>query len=1382
MKKTLFTFLLAFLCVAGFAASVIDPLLQEEMGRRADGEKIDIIVIMNARYDRMEMNRRAGYFGNRADRREFVVNELKEYAAASQYDLRQSLSEMERNELVTAPAVLWMANAMSFSATKDAILDLAKRPDIALIGYDIQRNWIPEDESPVEVDAMREITQNVLQVNADDVWALGYTGEGVVVAVIDTGVNYNHQDVADHLWDGGTEFPHHGYDVKNNDNDPMDDHGHGSHCSGTVCGDGTSGRQTGMAPNATLMCVKCLDSSGNGGASNISAGIQWAVEHGCDLFSMSLGIPNSSVSDRTLLRQTCEAALDAGVVAAIAAGNEGDKQYSYPIPNNVRVPGSCPPPYMDDVQAVNPGGLTCSVCVGAVDYYDSPAYFTSVGPVTWSNTNFADYPLDPQIGLIRPDVCAPGVDIVSLNYQSNTGYTTMSGTSMATPCVAGCMALMLSKNINLTPAEVCQILEETAVPLSDTKSNVTGFGRIDVLAAVEAISTGPINLVSFAVNDTQGNGNHHLNPSETVSLDLTMLNNSDAPVNGLTMQLSTTTDGVTIINGSADLGSFAPGETRVFSDVFTFQVSEDMLAKQLVKFSAEVLINGELSSMFKLNVTVYDNILLYGGVVVLDDDNDNGMLEPGETATLRVFIDNDGNELASSVEGVLNSDYEHVAINVAEGSFGTVGADQMGYADFNVTLADAAPADFVIPFELTLTDAVASITSLTFNYKNACNVIFTLSDSYGDGWNGNSLEVTYSDGTPSETMTIQSGSTATYTRELATGCHVTVVFHTGSYAYECSYEITYESGDVIFSGSTDGCEFDVNCAGNVSFPEFCDPIGNLNADFDGVDVILTWDAPQSGTPTGYEVYRETELLNVVEELTYTDPNVAEGVFNYCVYAVYDDCQSEFVCIEVETIACSSVKNLAYTREDTTIEVTWEAPDDTTDLETYEVYVNGEKIAATLELNCQFELMSAGHYEVSVVAVHSDCENDENIAFDICPWAKDLISSFNAEESILTLTWTADSPVTFKVFANAELLGETDETQFDVPVTPGTVNLCVEAIGDCEVIAACVDFCLGYPVVDLIAAMDDDGNAVVSWTAPEIAPLNYSVFVNNAFSCEINETSVALNPVETLEIGENLIAVVANYGETCEPTAVSTIVTVCEGVSNLAYTYEGARVVFAWEGNASAYQLFLDDELIGSVETESYVADLEFGEHVFCVLPVDDGCTVITKACMDAVLNCQVPEGLRVVNVKEGLIQLTWDEVAVATSYVLYRNGETLADDLVEIGYSDNSMALDANYSYAVAAKCEYGISDMSQEVVVPYFTGVAENGNGVLIYPNPTADKVTIECEGMTGIEVFNVEGRRIMSVETESNTYILNGLDAGVYTVRIIIGNETIVRKVVKM
>ena len=123
------------------------------------------------------------------------------------------------------------------------------------------------------------------------------------------------------------------------------------------------------------------------------------------------------------------------VVALVCAGNEGNAflQMAYPIPNNVRVPASCPPPYLDPDQMANPGPLSCVVAVGAVNYNDAAADFTSQGPVTWQDTEFGDYAYNPGIGLIRPDVCAPGVNIKSLDYNNTSDYTTMDGTSQATP-------------------------------------------------------------------------------------------------------------------------------------------------------------------------------------------------------------------------------------------------------------------------------------------------------------------------------------------------------------------------------------------------------------------------------------------------------------------------------------------------------------------------------------------------------------------------------------------------------------------------------------------------------------------------------------------------------------------------------------------------------------------------------------------------------------------------------------------------------------------------------------------------------------------------------------------------------------------------------------
>ena len=489
MKRIALISILLLACMMGFAQGCLDPLLIQEMNRRSNDERIEVIVLMKAQYDRSQLCRRADYYPSRAERRAFVVNELKAFTEASQYDLKSILAEMESHGMVSSVRSLWSANTLYFKATKTALLNLSERTDIETISLNTQHQWVPDGETLGPASAMREVTPNITQVNADQVWELGYTGAGVVVAVVDSGINYNHLDLADHLWDGGEEFPHHGYDVVNDDNDPMDDKGHGTHCAGTVCGDGTAGSLTGIAPDVTLMCVKSIRGDGFGGAVNIAGGMEWAVEHGCDLISMSLGMVDAGTTDKEILRRTCEAVLDAGIVAMVCAGNEGNAflQMTYPVPNNVRVPASCPPPYLDPDQMANPGALSCVVAVGAVNYNDAAADFTSRGPVTWQDTEFGDYAYNPGIGLIRPDVCAPGVNIKSLDYENTSGYTNMDGTSQATPCVAGIVALMLQKNPELTPAEICRILEETSVKLTPNKSNITGVGRVDALAAVNAV-------------------------------------------------------------------------------------------------------------------------------------------------------------------------------------------------------------------------------------------------------------------------------------------------------------------------------------------------------------------------------------------------------------------------------------------------------------------------------------------------------------------------------------------------------------------------------------------------------------------------------------------------------------------------------------------------------------------------------------------------------------------------------------------------------------------------------------------------------------------------------------------------------------------------------
>ena len=462
-----------------------------------------VIVVMTEQYDEIGTARKT-QFMDKAQRRDYVINDHQAFCQVSQQAVLQFVDGMA--DEVQAVKPFWAINGFACMATDEAIHQLEARRDVAYVYHDEFRRMLPElgESQPIE---SKEMAWHVEKVNAPAVWnyngSTGYTGNGVIVAILDTGVNYNHIDIANSMWDGGPEFPHYGYDVVNHDNDPMDDYMHGTHCAGIVAGQGNAGTQTGIAPGAKIMAVKIMDETGYGGDAQIIEGIEFALTHGADILSCSFGDPETG--GYALYRQLYETVLDAGVVAAVAAGNVGDQQYTYPKPFNVEAPGNCPPPWFHPDQTLH-GGHTAVVCVGATDATDKHSGFSSVGPVTWAEGanigEYSDYPYEvgnPDMpGLIRPDISAPGANITSLGFPGNTVYDTHDGTSMATPCVAGVMALLLEAEPTLSPAEIDSIIELTATKIGNyNKNNVTGSGRIDALAAVNALFYhGPSNLTA----------------------------------------------------------------------------------------------------------------------------------------------------------------------------------------------------------------------------------------------------------------------------------------------------------------------------------------------------------------------------------------------------------------------------------------------------------------------------------------------------------------------------------------------------------------------------------------------------------------------------------------------------------------------------------------------------------------------------------------------------------------------------------------------------------------------------------------------------------------------------------------------------------------------
>ena len=489
MKKVLL-FLVFSLCSAALFAQ--------------DGALHHVIVVMEQQFDAMELRRKTPFM-DKAQQRELIINEHKAFCQTSQAAVLDFIESLGDEAIDIRP--FWSINGFACKATDEVIRQLEARRDVALVYRDELRKMLPEDEQPHPVGS-RDNAWHVDMVNAPAVWdyndGTGYSGNGVIVAILDTGVNYNHLDIAGSMWDGGTEFPHHGYDVINHDDDPMDDHGHGTHCAGIVAGQGIGGIQTGIAPGAKIMAVKMMGSDGSGDDEQLIEGIEFALVHGADILSCSFG--DAGTGGYGLYRQLYETVLDAGVVAAVAAGNDGDTQYAYPRPFNIESPGNCPPPWFHPDQALH-GGHTAVVSVGATDSNDKHSSFSSVGPVTWSQGDhigdYNDYPYEvgnPDMpGLIRPDISAPGSNITSLNYATTNDYVAYDGTSMATPCVAGVMALLLDADPTLTPSQLDSLIELTAVKIGNfRKNNTTGSGRIDALAAVNALFYhAPTNLTAL---------------------------------------------------------------------------------------------------------------------------------------------------------------------------------------------------------------------------------------------------------------------------------------------------------------------------------------------------------------------------------------------------------------------------------------------------------------------------------------------------------------------------------------------------------------------------------------------------------------------------------------------------------------------------------------------------------------------------------------------------------------------------------------------------------------------------------------------------------------------------------------------------------------------
>ncbi|MFD9773637.1 S8 family serine peptidase [[Kitasatospora] papulosa] len=304
------------------------------------------------------------------------------------------------------------------------------------------------------------LKDSVPQVNAPQAWAEGFDGKGTTVAVLDTGIDATHPDVKDRVKQSRSFVP--GEEV-------VDGNGHGTHVASTIAGSGAAsdGANKGVAPAADLIVGKVLSNEGSGADSGIIEAMEWAKAEGADVVSMSLG---SSIPDDggDPMAQAVDAlSADGGPLFVIAAGN------AY----GAGTIGS-------------PGSAASALTVAAVDKQDRRADFSSMGPLVRS------------YGL-KPDLSAPGVDINAAASQSVPGidgmYQSMSGTSMATPHVAGAAAVLKQRHPEWSGQRIKDALMSSSKPLPGHTPYEQGTGRLDVKAAVDTTieATGSVEVASY---------------------------------------------------------------------------------------------------------------------------------------------------------------------------------------------------------------------------------------------------------------------------------------------------------------------------------------------------------------------------------------------------------------------------------------------------------------------------------------------------------------------------------------------------------------------------------------------------------------------------------------------------------------------------------------------------------------------------------------------------------------------------------------------------------------------------------------------------------------------------------------------------------------------
>jgi bacillopeptidase F len=463
MRKPIYIFLIIpifVFCIKFSAqAGTLSPDLQLVLEAKSPDQEVDVIVILTDQVDiKALVETKALKEMDKSLRKSEIITTLQSKADKTQKDLIKFLNDKKAKKDLS----LWIFNGLAATVPADLILELARRPEVDEVRLDFAITL----SEPIPATAATP-EWNIDAIRAPQLWNLGFTGQNIVVANMDSGVDVNHNDLFPR-WRGGTNS---WFDPYGQWADPHDSHpaGHGTGTMGIMVGGDATGTAIGVAPGAQWIAVKMFNDAGEAPVSAIHQSFQWLLDPDGDPYSDDApNVVNNSWGYRTLLDicylefQPDIQALKASEIAVVfSAGNEG-----------IYGPAST---------SISPANNPESFAVGAIDMYQNIAGFSSRGPSACVLEN--DF---------FPEVVAPGVSVKTADLTFNGAFPIntrfSSGTSFAAPHVAGAMTLLLSAFPELTVSELEAALIDTAVDLGDMgPDNDYGFGMIDVMAAYRSL-------------------------------------------------------------------------------------------------------------------------------------------------------------------------------------------------------------------------------------------------------------------------------------------------------------------------------------------------------------------------------------------------------------------------------------------------------------------------------------------------------------------------------------------------------------------------------------------------------------------------------------------------------------------------------------------------------------------------------------------------------------------------------------------------------------------------------------------------------------------------------------------------------------------------------